>query len=131
MHQTPKTVSPFVISLFFVIGLISAFAFRVLIVFVYLRPEWFRPTWYVGIIGYTIFFLYRYRIAQKRKKAVEEYHLIEKLELEVPLESIDRQVLIYLLSSIRKSRENLNYLFIFALSLVAVVVDIILAGRGL
>ncbi|MDH3359775.1 MAG: hypothetical protein OEL55_02800 [Desulfobulbaceae bacterium] len=131
MQQTPKTVSPFVISFFFVVGLVSAFAFRVLIVFVYLRPEWFRPTWYVGIIGYTIFFLYRYQISQKRKKAVEDYQLIEKLEQGNSLESNDRQVLIYLLSSIRKSRENINYLFIFALSLVAVVIDIVLAGRGL
>ena len=111
MNQTtPQTVSPLVINLFFVIGLLSAFAFRVLIVFVYLRPEWFRFTWYVGIIGYTIFFLYRYRIAQKRKKAVDEYHLIEKLEQEVPLASEDRQVLIYLLSSIRKSRRWQNWL---------------------
>lgn len=130
MRQTPQTVSPFVITLFFVIGLVSAFAFRVLIVFVYLRPEWFRPTWYVGIVGYTLFFLYRYRISQKRKKAVDDYRLIEKLEQGVPLENIDRQVLVYLLSSIRKSRENLNYLFIFALSLLAVVLDIVLAGRG-
>ncbi|MDH3394226.1 MAG: hypothetical protein OEL66_09465 [Desulfobulbaceae bacterium] len=130
MHQKPQTVSPFVISLFFVIGLVSAFSFRVLIVFVYLKPEWFRPTWYVGIVGYTIFFLYRYRISQKRKKAVAEYNLIEKLEQETTLLSDDRQVLIYLLSSIRKSRENINYLFIFVLSLLAVVLDIFLAGRG-
>ena len=131
MQQTPQTVSPFVISFFFVVGLVSAFAFRVLIVFVYLRPEWFRPTWYVGIVGYTIFFLYRYQIAQKRKKAVTEYHLIEKLGQEAVLSSEDRQVLIYLLSSIRKSRENINYLFIFALSVLAVLLDIVLAGRGL
>lgn len=131
MRKTPQTVSPFVISLFFVIGLVSAFAFRVLIIFVYMQPEWFRPTWYVGIIGYIFFFLYRYWISQKRKKAVEEYRLIEKLEQEVPLESVDRQVLIYLLSSIRKSRENLNYLFIFVMSFVAVLIDIYLDGCGL
>ena len=131
MQQTPQTVSPFVINLFFAIGLVSAFSFRILILFVYLRPEWFRFTWYVGIIGYTIFFLYRYRISQKRKKAVAEYHLIEKLEQEVDLGGEDRQVLIYLLSSIRNSRENINYLFIFVLSVLAVLLDIILAGRGL
>ena len=131
MQHTPQTVSPFVINLFFAIGLVSAFAFRVLIIFVYLRPEWFRFTWYVGIIGYTIFFLYRYRISQKRKKAVAEYHLIEKLQQGGELAGEDRQVLVYLLSSIRNSRENINYLFIFVLSMLAVLLDIILAGRGM
>ena len=131
MQRTPQTVSPLVINLFFCIGLVSAFSFRVLILFVHLRPEWFRPTWYVGIVGYTIFFLYRYQIAQKRKKAVTEYQLIEKLEQEAPLATEDRQVLIYLLSSIRKSRENINYLFIFVLSVLAVLLDIVLASCGL
>lgn len=131
IHHTPQTVSPFVINLFFAIGLVSAFAFRILILFVYLRPEWFRFTWYVGIVGYTVFFLYRYRIARKRKKAVAEYHLIEKLEEGGELADEERQVLIYLLSSIRNSRENINYLFIFVLSVLAVLLDIILAGSGL
>jgi len=131
MSQTPHTVSPLVINLFFVIGLISAFAFRVLILFVHIRPEWFRPTWYVGIMGYIIFFLYRYGISQKRKRAVADYRLIDKLQQEAPLSGEDREVLIYLLSSIQKSRENINYLFIFALSLVAVLLDIVLTGKGM
>ncbi|MDH4321651.1 MAG: hypothetical protein OEV73_09170 [Desulfobulbaceae bacterium] len=130
MRRPPETVSPLVINLFFGIGLLSAFAFRILIVFVHLCPEWFRPTWYLGIVGYTVFFLYRYRIAEKRRNAVVGYNLIEKLERQDPLSGEDRQVLIYLLSSIRKSRENINYLFIFALSVLAVLLDIVLAGHG-
>ncbi len=131
MSRLPHTVPPAVINLFFAIGLISAFAFRVLILFVHLRPEWFRPTWYVGIIGYTVFFLYRYAIAEKRKRAVADYRLIDKLRQEEPLAGEDREVLVYLLSSIQKSRENINYLFIFALSLVAVVLDLVLTSKGL
>ena len=131
MSQTPHTVSPAVINLFFVIGLVSAFAFRVLILFVHVRPEWFRPTWYVGVAGYTIFFLYRYVISQKRRRAVSDYRLIDKLKVEQPLSGEDREVLIYLLSSIQKSRENINYLFIFALSLAAVILDLVLTGKGM
>lgn len=122
----PHTLSPAVINLFFVIGLLSALAFRVLIVFSHLRPEWFRPTWYLGIIGYVVFFAYRYNISQKRKKAIEEYGLIAKIEGKAELSAIDRQVVAYLLSSIKQSRENLNYLFIFVLSIIAVLLDIFL-----
>ena len=42
----------------------------------------------------------------------------------------DRALIAYVLSSIIKSKENLNYLFIFVLSLIAVGVDIFLALQG-
>ena len=125
-NHTPQTLPASVINLFFVIGLLSALAFRVLIVFVHLKPDYFRPVWYTGIIGYIFFFLYRYWISQKRRKAIEQYDLIDKLKHGQELSDGDRSVVIYLLDSIRKSRENLNYLFIFGLSLIAVLLDIIL-----
>ena len=43
-----------------------------------------------------------------------------------PLSEADRLALSYLLSSLRKSRENLNYLFIFVTSLIAIVADLLL-----
>lgn len=124
--HTPHTLPPTVINLFFIIGILSALAFRLLIVFTHLKPEWFRPTWYLGIIGYILFFAYRYNISQKRKKTIEEYDLIAKLENGYTLSAAERQAVSYLLASIKQSRENLNYLFIFALSIIAVLLDILL-----
>ena len=129
-NHTPHTLPTPVINLFFVIGLISALAFRVLIVFVHTTPELFRPVWYVGIIGYILFFLYRYTISRKRKKAIAEYDLITKLQHNLCLTEEDREVVVYLLFSIQKSRENINYLFIFALSLIAVAADIMLTWQA-
>jgi len=122
----PQTVSPLTINLFFLVGLVAAFAFRVLIVFSHTYENLFRPAWYLGTIGYLLFFLYRFAISQKRKKAIEQYALIPKLEQSGQLSDEDRQVMVYLLSSIRKSRENLNYLFIFGLSFLAIIADQIL-----
>jgi hypothetical protein len=129
-HHPPHTVPPFVINLFFIIGLISALAFRALIVFSHVRHELFRPVWYLGIIGYVFFFLYRYIISEKRKKAINDYDLIAKLQDNLCLTEEDRVVVVYLLSSIKKSRENINYLFIFGLSIVAIVTDILLTFYG-
>jgi len=122
----PQTVSPLTINLFFLVGLVAAFAFRVLIVFSHTYENLFRPAWYLGTIGYLLFFLYRFAISQKRKNAIEQYALIPKLEQSGQLSDEDRQVMVYLLSSIRKSRENLNYLFIFGLSFLAIIADQIL-----
>lgn len=129
-QMPPQTVSPSVINLFFVVGLIAACSFRVLIVFSHSYQSLFRPVWYLGTIGYLLFFLYRYMISRKRKRAIEQYDLIEKLKSAGPLSEVDREVLVYLLSSIRKSRENLNYLFIFGLSFLAIIADqVIKFGR--
>jgi len=74
-----------------------------------------------------IFFLYRYWISHKRKKAIRQYALLDKLRGQEELSGEERQVLVYLLSSLAKSREEQNYLLIFILSIVAVVADLLLS----
>ncbi len=123
-NRKPHTLPPSVIYCFFALGIISAIAFRAIIVFQRLEPSWVRPVWYVGVLGYMVFFLYRYYISEKRKKAVENFQLIEKVKANACLTDEDREVVIYLLSSIRKSPENINYFIIFLLSIAAIFVDI-------
>ncbi|NTV12492.1 MAG: hypothetical protein HGA96_00940 [Desulfobulbaceae bacterium] len=125
--RLPHTVPPLIINLFFLIGVISAISFRALIIFTHVHPEWFRPVWYLGTIGYVIFFLYRYWISHKRKKAISQYALLDKLQGQGELTGAERQVLVYLLSSLAKSREDQNYLLIFFLSIVAVAADLLLS----
>ncbi|MBA3003568.1 MAG: hypothetical protein FP813_06925 [Desulfurivibrio sp.] len=130
MTNIPKTVSPFVIYLFMVIGLLSAVAFRLLTIINTFSPSLMRPVWYFGVIGYIFFFAYRYHISEKRKSAIRANRLLEKIQGGGAITSEDRVLIAYVLSSIIKSKENLNYLFIFALSIAAVGVDILLALRG-
>ena len=111
---------------FFVIGLLSAIAFRAIIVFQHLEPSWVRPVWYAGIVGYIFFFLYRYRITKKRKKAIDDFELIDKVKANACLTEEDREIVLYLLSSIKSSPEDLNYAIIFILSILAILADILL-----
>jgi hypothetical protein len=125
-NHKPHIVPKYVIYAFFVLGLVSAIAFRGIIIFQHLEPTWVRPVWYIGTIGYFFFFLYRYMITKKRKHAIECYRLIEKLKANACLEEQDREVVLYLLSSIRFSLEDINYALIFILSVLAIVADIAL-----
>ncbi len=125
--KKPHTLPPSVIYCFFGLGIVSAIAFRAIIVFQRLEPLWVRPVWYVGVLGYMVFFLYRYYISEKRKKAVENFQLIEKVKANACLTDEDREVVVYLLSSIRKSPENVNYFIIFLLSILAIIADICFA----
>lgn len=123
MNNHPHTVPPWVIYLFLVIGLISAIAFRILTLLNATHPALVRPVWYAGVIGYIIFFAYRFYISEKRKKTILDNNLIEKIAGEARLSENDRELLQYLMSSIVKSKENINYLFIFVLSLLAIALD--------
>ncbi|MEW6520444.1 MAG: hypothetical protein AB1461_13620 [Thermodesulfobacteriota bacterium] len=125
MKPSPHTLPPVVINLFFVIGLMSALSFRALMAIQDLQPAMFRPVWYLGIIGYILFFGFRYSITEKRKKTISAFNLIEKLESGGELTQNDRQAVTYILSSLQKSRENLNYLFIFATSALAIFLDLL------
>ena len=124
MKDKPNTLPKSVIYGFFILGLLSAIAFRIIIVFQHIEPTWVRPVWYAGILGYIVFFLYRYSISRKRKKAISDYDLINKLKKNDCLSQEDREVVSYLLSSITKSMEDMNYYIIFILSILAIAADI-------
>jgi hypothetical protein len=130
MTNIPKTVPAFVVYLFLIIGLLSAVAFRLMTIINTFSPSLFRPVWYFGVIGYIFFFAYRYHISEKRKAAIRANQLLEKIQGGSDITSEDRALIAYVLSSIMKSKENLNYLFIFILSIAAVAVDIFLAFQG-
>jgi hypothetical protein len=130
MNSSPRTVSPFVLYLFMAIGLISAIAFRLVTIVNAVNPGLMRPVWYAGVIGYIFFFAYRYHITAKRKRAIRVHHLLEKIRHGGEISGEDRAQIEYVLSSVARSREHVNYLFIFLLSIVAVVVDILLAAGG-
>ena len=130
MTTVPKTVPSFVVYLFLVIGLLSAVSFRLVTIINTFIPSLLRPVWYFGVIGYIFFFAYRYHISEKRKNAIRANRLLEKIQGSGEISGEDRALIAYVLSSIIKSKENLNYLFIFVLSIAAVGVDILLALQG-
>ena len=112
---------------FFVLWLATAIAFRALIIFGHVQPTWVRPVWYFGVLGNFVFFFYRFRVSGRRKRAVAEYQLIEKIQSGEVLSSMDREVIIYILRSIKLSPENINYLIIFLFSLIAIALDLALS----
>jgi hypothetical protein len=126
-NKAPHTLPGYVIYGSFALGLLTAVAFRAIIVLERVEPAWVRPVWYLAVVGNFFFFAYRYVIARKRRKAVEAYRLIEKLRSNACLEEGDREAMIFLLSSIKLSKENLNYIVISVFSIIAVAADLALA----
>ena len=128
--KTVPTILPKpVIVIFFLLGVLSSVAFRAIILFQKFSPGWVRPVWYFGVIGYLLFFMYRYGISLRRKRTIAQFDIIEKLKTGAMLSSEDREAALYLLRSVQKSREDWNYLAIFVLSIAAMTLDLILPGK--
>lgn len=120
-----KMMPGWVINLFFVTGLVSALLFRILIFVNSYWPDWSRVVWYCGVLGYILFFAFRFFISFRRRAAIRENNLIEKLE-QSDLNENDKDEVIYIMTSIMKSREMINYIFIFSVSGISIIVDLLL-----
>jgi len=129
MTHVPKIIPQPIIVGFFLLGLLSSVAFRAILFLQKYEPRYVRPVWYFGVIGYMVFFIYRYYISQRRKRTIARSDLIEKIRTGAPLTPEDRAANLYLLNSIHKSQEDWNYFAIFILSIVAMALDWFLPGK--
>ena len=112
---------------FFIVGILSSLAIRLILLFKHINPDYIRPAWYTGIIGYVIFFAYRYYISNKRKSLIRDHALLEKVQNMQEMEESDKELLEYIVSSIMKSNEHINYMFIFVSSILVIGVDLAIA----
>lgn len=120
-----KIMPPWIINIFFYTGMISALLFRSTIIVNRYNTYWGRVLWYIAVSGYIFFFGYRFYISRKRRKVIAEEELIRKVE-ECNLAEDDRENVKYLLNSLQKSKEMINYVLIFVLSALTICIDIAL-----
>ncbi|MEK7570376.1 MAG: hypothetical protein AAB515_02990 [Patescibacteria group bacterium] len=119
-HLHSKTIR----TLFFWIGIIATFAYRVIIFFSDANPAFLKSAWYVGTIGFIIYFIHRYQISQRRAQAIQEFHLAERVPALNELSADEKSAMMYVFSTLRSTREKWNYVFIFASSAVALLAGI-------
>ena len=110
--------------LIIIIGLISTVAIRVVTILIDIDPILGKVAWYVGIVGFVIFFVYKYRVFKKRARIIENRHLVEKLDKKLFLELEDYEAMAIILCNIKSNRERINFLFIFISSFISLLVAI-------
>lgn len=120
----PTLHRPATRAFFFWAGIISTILYRAIIFFTSANPILLRSIWYVGTIGFVIYFLHRYDIAKRRTRVIRELGLAEKVPQLKELSDTDRAGLQYLFATLQSSREKWNYYVIFASSIVALLAGI-------
>ena len=108
--------------IFFIIGLIATIAMRVVTVMMHMNPVYGKISWYIGIGGFFIFFMYKYKVTQGRYNLIKEHDIVYKIDQNKPLSREDYRVINGILCSLSAKKERINYFFIFVLSALALIV---------
>ncbi len=127
--EIPDGYSSLVIGLFFWVGILSALLFRMITIAEHYNPLLSKVLWYIGVVGYLLFFVHRYNIALRRYRVIQNLDLLKKIENRDSLDPTDFDGLRYVMWSISVSKERQNYIMISIFSIAALIVAAILDFR--
>ena len=108
---------------FFVVGIIATIAYRVIIVLNLYNPFLVKVSWYIGTIGFILYFGHRYDIARKRANLIKKYNLVKIVD-NSNVEDDEKQALHYLVQTTLTSKSRWNSATIFILTILALLVAI-------
>ncbi|MFC2162771.1 hypothetical protein ACFLRF_03745 [Candidatus Altiarchaeota archaeon] len=112
--------------IFFLIGIIATIALRIIEPLKSIDPLYAKLSWYVGVAGFLLFFIYKYRIQAERSRLINSMKLKEKLESRTSLSDDEYGLLRSIVCSQDNWKERVNYLAIFVFSGLALIVALFL-----
>ena len=124
--QIPEGYSLKKIQFYFWLGMFSAVFLRLIIIADYYNGILSKALFYLGVLGYLIFFAHRYHVATRRVGVLRNLELLSKIENRTSLSEEDYRGLQYIMWSLSVSKERMNYLVIFAFSVIAIVLSLAL-----
>lgn len=109
---------------FFIIGIIATVAIRLVTVLINVHPIYGKVAWYIGVSGFFLFFIYKFRIYRERRDLIEKANLVQKLSKKAQLTENDYNTISSILCALRSRKELINYIFIFVLSALALMLAV-------
>ena len=120
-----KTHSKKIRLMYFWIGITATLSYRLIIILNFYSNTWVKISWYVGTIGFIVYYIHRFDISKKRSRVIIEHGLREKLDYPEKLNESDHQALAYILDTLVTSKEKWNNYVIFISSGLALLMGII------
>lgn len=122
IFQKIEPSSNFLRLFFFVSGIVATIAYRIIFL---LNPFWVKVAWYVGTIGFILYFGHRWSVESKRAILVRDYELVKVLE-KSDIDENKKSALLYLIKTSITSKVRFNSVFIFLLSFLVFIVSLTL-----
>ncbi len=118
IHSGSKMVRYF----FFVAGITATIAYRIT---PFLSPIAVKISWYVGTVGFILYFTHRSHVENKRANLVKEYNLIDAVE-RGSLQGDQKTAISYLVKTSLTSKARYNSAFIVVVSILALIFSILI-----
>ncbi len=115
---------------FFLVGIIATVALRVIVVVEEIDPSYGRIAWYVGVIGFILFFIYKFRLLRASAAIIKKSGLRRKLAESGELKREDYKLLSELVCAQDNWKERVNFFVIFFLSSLALLFAVYLDFFG-
>jgi len=122
IHKDTKPLRLF----YFYLGVIATFAYRIIIVLNFFEPAYVKVAWYIGTIGFIIYFWSRYRAVQQYHELIDEQRLEKALENPGKMTGDQKAALMHIVSTLKTTKAQLNYVIIFILSFLALIAGVVL-----
>jgi len=105
-------------------GLIATIAVRVVNIAMDFSPFWAKVAWYIGIMGFFIYFLYKYRQHKAARRFLINSDIIQKLKKDSLFSAEESEFLSSILCGLRSRKDSANYFFIFSTSALALLIGL-------
>lgn len=125
MQQNTHASPTWVRNLFFWSGIIATVCYRAIVILNHYSSKIALAAWYIGTVGFIIYFWHRYLVSEKRLELIKSHDLISAVRrTNLSRDQIEANE--YILSTLLSTKEKWNYIVIFATSLIALALGIYL-----
>lgn len=107
---------------FFIIGMIATISIRAVTVLIHVKPVYGQLAWYIGVTGFLLYFIYKFRIDHFRHQLIVKRGLMEKISHGEKITAEDRRLIGSILCSLSSNKDRINYLLIFVSSALALII---------
>ncbi len=102
-------------------GIVATAAYRIIVVLNNYSPFWSTISWYVGTIGFIIYFAHRYQVSERRYELLKKYKLLSKIKRSSIFSAAEKDASEYILGTLLSTKERWNFIFIFVASTIALI----------
>ncbi|MFA4991020.1 MAG: hypothetical protein WC569_00365 [Candidatus Omnitrophota bacterium] len=107
--------------IFFIIGLMATVSVRLVSFFMDFNVMYSKIAWYVGVVGFFIFFLYKFRVEAARARLIGRRDLAARIRDKKELDEEDYGLIGAILCGLSSNKDRINYIFIFGSSVLALL----------
>ncbi|MDD5281787.1 MAG: hypothetical protein PHC37_00820 [Candidatus Omnitrophica bacterium] len=110
--------------LFLLVGIIATISVRLVNLVLPFGLFWPKFFWYLGVAGFFLYFLYKFRQDKILRQELERYQIHKKISNSQILDAGDREFLRIMLCRLRSNKDAINYFFIFSSSAIVIILAV-------